>query len=104
MAYSERGAIEPLSRGETVEVRGIGNSMTPILRSGEVVIVEPLAPGAELSRGDVVIARVHGRVYLHLVRAIRGSEVQIGNNHGHVNGWTPRAQIFGRMRSRAGRP
>jgi phage repressor protein C with HTH and peptisase S24 domain len=100
MAYSERGAVEPLSRGETVEVRGIGNSMTPILRSGEVVTVDPLGPDDELKRGDIVIARVHGRIYLHLVRAVRGGEVQIGNNHSHVNGWTPRASVYGRMRPR----
>ena len=100
MAYSERGAVEPLLRGEAVEVRGIGNSMTPILRSGEVVTVDPLTPTDELKRGDIVITRVHGRIYLHLVKAVRGEEVQIGNNHGHVNGWTPRASVYGRMRAR----
>ena len=101
MAYNERGAIEPLSRGETVEVRGVGNSMTPILRSGEIVTMEPLDTLEELRRGDVVIAKVHGHVYLHLVRAVRAGEVQIGNNHGHINGWTPRAQVYGRMKSRS---
>ena len=101
MPYSERGALEPLARGVTVQVRGVGNSMTPILRSGEVVTVEPLKPTDELRRGDIVIAKVHGRVYLHLVHGLRGAEVQIGNNHGHINGWTPREQVYGRLRSRA---
>lgn len=96
MAYTERGAIEPLSRGETVEVRGIGNSMTPLLVSGQIVTVVPLTADEPLRKGDIVIAKVRGRVYLHLVKAVRGDQVLIGNNHGRTNGWTPRSQVYGR--------
>ena len=98
MPYTERGAIEPLRAGETVQVRGRGNSMTPLLLSGEVITIEPLSDDAILKRGDVVLAKVNRRVYLHLVRGLRGNEVQIGNNHGRINGWTPRHNVFGRWR------
>lgn len=98
MPYTERGSLEPLSAGETVEVRGIGNSMLPLLSSGQIVTVDPLGPGDELRRGDIVIAKVRGRVYMHLVRAIRGDQVQIASNRGNVNGWTPRTQVYGRVR------
>lgn len=98
MAYTERSAIEPLRAGRSVEVRGIGNSMTPLLTSGQIVTVDPLGPDEELHKGDIVIAKVRGHVYLHLVRAIRGEQVQISNNRGHINGWTPRNHVFGRVR------
>ena len=98
MAYTERGSIEPLSAGQAVEVRGTGNSMTPLLTSGQIVTVDPLGPNDELRKGDIVIAKVRGRVYMHLVRGLRGDQIQIGNNHGHINGWTPRAHVYGRVR------
>jgi phage repressor protein C with HTH and peptisase S24 domain len=96
--YTERGSVEPLLRGETVEVRGIGNSMTPILKSGEISTVEPLKSTDQLNKGDIVIAKVKGRVYMHLVKGIKGDQVLIGNNHGHNNGWTSRSNIFGRAK------
>ena len=98
IAYTERGSIEPLKAGRTVEVRGAGNSMTPLIENGETVLVEPVNDKTVLQKGDVVIAKVRGRVYLHLIRAIRSDQIQIGTNHGHVNGWTPRAHIYGRLR------
>ena len=98
MPYTVRGAIEPLLAGKTVEVRGIGNSMTPLITSGEVVLVAPLAADEHPVKGDVVLARVRGQVYLHLVHAVRGEMIQIGNNHGHINGWTARSNIFGRRK------
>jgi hypothetical protein len=31
-----------------------------------------------------------------LITALEKDRVQIGNNHGRVNGWTPKANVFGR--------
>jgi len=98
MAYTERGSIEPLKAGRTVEVRGTGNSMTPLIEGGETVVVEPVNDKTVLQKGDIVIAKVRGHVYLHLIRAIRSDQIQIGNNHGRVNGWTSRAHIYGRLK------
>lgn len=94
--YNERTAIQPLLRGESVLVRGIGNSMTPRLVSGQVVRVDPLGPDVVVSKGDVVLCKVRGRVYLHKVTAVRHPEYQISNNHGHVNGWT--SNVYGKAR------
>lgn len=46
--------------------------------------------------GDIVLCKVEGQQYLHLVSAI-GSDgrFQISNNKGHVNGWTTPKNIFG---------
>lgn len=95
--YSETAAFEPLRRGETVSVRGHGNSMAPLIRNGETVVVAPLAADARLRKGEVVLARVRGQVYLHRVKGLRADQVLIGNNHGGLNGWTPREQVVGRL-------
>lgn len=70
--------------------------MTPRIRSGDEVIIAPWFGGAEPNEGDIVLVKVNGRVYLHLVDLVdyRG-RVRIANNHGHVNGWTGFDQIYG---------
>lgn len=56
--------------------------------------VAPVDP-TKLEVGDIVLARVAGTTYLHLVSAIEGDRVQISNNRGRVNGWTNQARVFG---------
>lgn len=102
MPYTERGAVDPLMRGETVRVRGVGNSMTPLLLSGETVTVAPLAPADPLKIGDVVLCKVRGNVYLHRVKAVEKERVLIGNNHGRINGWTGRARVYGKWTGERG--
>jgi hypothetical protein len=92
-----------LRAGETVEWRPTGNSMTPIIESGQLEVVAPVDP-ATIGRGDVVLAKVGGRYYLHKVSAVQPGRVQISNNHGHVNGWTSRDQVYGVVTAVAGRP
>ena len=93
--YTERGAIDPLLQGKTVLVKGIGNSMTPILKSGQVVLVEPIYTLEGLHKGDIVLTKVKGHVYLHKITGIRKDRVQISNNHGRVNGWT--SLVYGKV-------
>lgn len=45
--------------------------------------------------GDIVLCKVNGSQFLHLIKAIRGEEFQIGNNRGKINGWVSGAQIYG---------
>lgn len=88
--------IEQLAAGETVQFRPRGHSMTGKVNDGELVTVAPLGAAA-LRVGDVVLCRVNGRQYLHLVLAMQGERLQIGNNRGGINGWVTRRQIFGRL-------
>ena len=44
---------------------------------------------------DIVLCKVNGRFYLHLIHAIKGDTYLIGNNHGHMNGWVDKNNIFG---------
>jgi len=86
--------IEALRRGETVRIRPHGNSMLPRIKSGQLCVIQPIGDH-ELEKGDAVLCTVNGRRYLHKIYAIRGNQVQIGNNHGHVNGWTTKEKVYG---------
>ena len=87
-------ACERLRRGETVQLRPRGSSMTGRVNDGDLVTVAP-CDIATLKAGDIVLVRVHGREYLHLVKAIQGQRFLIGNNRGGVNGWVGGGAIFG---------
>jgi len=88
--------IQKLLDGETVSFRPRGNSMQPKIKSGQLCTVAPVDP-SELEVGDVVLCRVRGSEYLHLVKAIQGQRFQIGNNRGKINGWVGPNSIFGKL-------
>jgi hypothetical protein len=86
--------IARLQKGETVQFRPRGHSMHGKIESGQLCTVVP-AP-AELHVGDIVLCKVNGRQYLHLIKAIQGDRFQIGNNRGRINGWVTRGTIYGK--------
>jgi len=86
--------IARLLAGETVSFRPRGTSMVPLIKSGELCTVEPLAE-RPLKKGDIVLCKVRRAQFLHLVSALKPGQVQISNNHGHVNGWTSLANVYG---------
>ena len=88
-------AAERLHAGETVTVRPRGHSMTPRIREGESVTVRPFEVGEAPQVGHVVLCKVKGAFYLHLVTALEGERVQIGNMRGRINGWTSRERVYG---------
>jgi hypothetical protein len=89
------GYIEKLRAGETVEFRPRGNSMAGKVESGKLCTVVP-ADQTTLDVGAIVLCKVRGREYLHLIKAIQGERFQIGNNRGRINGWISGNAIFGR--------
>ncbi len=94
MSDGNKNHVQLLLAGQDVKFRPHGNSMVPIIYSGQLVTVSPV--DREIKTGDVVLCKVNGRQMLHKVSAI-GSDgrYQISNNHGYVNGWTTRKNIFG---------
>jgi hypothetical protein len=86
--------IEKLLAGERVTIRPSGNSMTPRIRSKDEVTISPVGKNP-IEEGMIVLAKVKGKHYLHLVTAVRGARVQISNNHGHINGWTTKNRVYG---------
>jgi hypothetical protein len=87
--------IARLQRGEAVQFRPRGNSMRGKVEPGQLCTVEPVDP-ASLAVGDIVLCKVNGRQYVHLVKAIQGEQFQIGNNRGRINGWVSRHGIYGK--------
>jgi hypothetical protein len=70
--------------------------MVPIIRSRQLVTVAPVDPSL-VEVADIVLAKVAGTVYLHLVSAVDGprQRVQISNNRGRINGWTGYERVYG---------
>lgn len=97
MGWATRHIAE-LRAGRTVQFRPTGNSMSGRIESRQLVTVEPIADHGTISVGDVVLCKVSGREYLHLVKAIgQDGRFQIGNNKGHINGWTTSTSVYGRL-------
>ncbi|HEX3148855.1 MAG TPA: hypothetical protein VHR66_12310 [Gemmataceae bacterium] len=88
--------IDKLWAGETVSFRPRGSSMSGKIESGQLCTVAAVDPEA-LDVGDIVLCKVNGREYLHLVKAIQGPRFQIGNNRGRINGWVSANAIFGKL-------
>ena len=89
-------AIEALKKGQTITITPKGSSMEPKISSGDKVTLAPCDP-LTLERGDIVLARVQGSDYLHLIKGIKKGQVLIGNNRGGINGWTSLDKIFGKV-------
>ncbi|WP_205717607.1 hypothetical protein [Actinomadura soli] len=60
------------------------------------MVVAPVDP-SKVEVGDIVLARVAGTVYLHLVSSVDAARkrVQISNNRGRINGWTSHDRVVG---------
>lgn len=90
--------VRRLADGETAAFRPRGNSMKGRIESGQLVTVEPVDPNT-LNPGDIVLCKVNGRQFLHLIISERedGGEFLIGNNRGHMNGWASAKNIYGKV-------
>lgn len=88
--------IAKLKAGEEVSFRPRGNSMVGKVESGQLCTVAPITDHSALGVGDIVLCKVGGSEYLHLIKAIQGARFQIGNNRGRINGWVTGSSIFGK--------
>lgn len=95
MTFLAAQALKLLA-GETVTCHPKGNSMRPLIRSGQEVIIAP-THGDRVEKDDIVLVKVSGRIYLHKVIATdhQNRRVLIGNNRGRLNGWTSFDRVFG---------
>lgn len=89
--------ISQLKEGKTIQFRPRGNSMTGKINSGQLCTVEPISDFKKLKKGDIVLCKVNGNQYLHLIHAISDKRFQIANNHGYINGWTSEKNIYGKL-------
>lgn len=88
--------IKALQSGEIIISKEAGNSMLPILKSKEPVVLVPVTDFiAQLKPGDIAFAKIHGCCYTHKVYGVNPDKgILIGNNSGHMNGWTK--NIYGK--------
>jgi len=87
--------IEQLQEGKRVTIKPKGNSMYPIIKSKQTVLVEPTRL-KDCEVDDVVLCKVKGKVYLHLIKAKdKKRGVQICNKKGRINGWTKK--VYGKV-------
>ena len=87
--------IASLKAGETVQFRPRGDSMRGKITSGQLCTVEPV-DAETLQVGDIVLCKVRSAEYLHLIKAVKANQFQIGNNRGGINGWISAGAIFGK--------
>ena len=86
--------IKLLQSGRTIKIRPHGNSMQGRIESGQLVTIQPV--NRLIVKNDIVLCKVAGKQYLHLVSAIStDGRYQISNNKGYVNGWTTLKNIYG---------
>lgn len=86
---------ERLQAGETFITSEKGNSMTPLIKSGQKHELSPIKI-EDVEVGDIVYSKVNGRFYTHLVKAKNEKQgLLIGNNHGNINGWTK--SVYGKV-------
>lgn len=94
MSYA-RMAIEALRESPVVKVRGSGNSMTPLILSGEettIIRATPERVALLKPKRDVVLVSK----YTHLLYSMSGKgekvRCKVGNNHGRQNSGTFRIE------------
>ena len=87
-------AANELDDGNDTWFTSLGTSMSPAVKAVQRVWLRPVSEGESLA-GQIVLARVGARYWLHRVSQERPAEVLIAADTGMVNGWTPRALVFG---------
>lgn len=70
--------------------------MTGKVDSGQLCTIAPVHSEA-LEVGDIVLCKVRGQQYLHLVKAIDQGWFLIGNHRGGLNGWIGGQAIYGKL-------
>lgn len=87
--------VEKLKEGKSFITSEKGNSMVPLIKSGQDHELTPCSI-SDVEVGDIVYCKVRGNFYTHLVKAKSDKKgVLIGNNKGNINGWTK--QVFGKV-------
>lgn len=86
-------AIEYLKSGVSIARFEYGDSMSPVLVSGEYCIVEPITDTDTISIGDAVLCKVGDSLMTHMVMMIsdsayNGTKFLIGNTWMQYYGWT----------------
>jgi len=69
--------------------------MTGKVNDGNLVTLAPVLAD-DLQVEDIVLVHIHGRDFLHLIKAKDKNRFLIGNNRGGTNGWVGSHAIYGK--------
>ena len=84
-----------LSGQDLLRLKVTSNSMAPLLRSGDYVLLRP-APVESLNRGDILVTRQEGGYLTHRVVAITDQSVQTkGDMNKQADAQTDKKNIVG---------
>ena len=98
-----------LMAGDSVQYSSTGNSLWPIVCSGDCCMFEPVTAASVLKENDVVFCEVQpkGYFYAHKILKIKWNAAGvaqkydrwfvIGNQAGRENGWCYKEHIYGRL-------
>ncbi len=87
--------LERLQNGETFITKEKGNSMSPVIKSGQEHKIQPITID-EVEIDDIVYCKIKSNFYTHFVKAKNEEKgCLIGNNKGGINGWTK--QVYGKV-------
>ena len=89
-------ALIDLAAGRHAKIRPRGHSMRGRIDDGQLVTIAP-ATAADVVVGDAVLVKWRRGYLLHLVKAKRNDQFQIGNNVGRINGWVHANAIRGKV-------
>lgn len=86
-------AVEWLKMGRTIARFEFGDSMQPILKSGEYNITTPITDLNSVNVGDVVLCEVEGMLMTHMVILKSNGNCDtpfflIGSSNLYIYGWT----------------
>jgi len=87
---------EKLKNEGIVKFRPRGNSMNPLIKSGQLITVIPCTE-KELTENDIVFCKVKNTFFIHLIKKINDKQYTIGNNHGKINGIIDIKSIYGKV-------
>jgi hypothetical protein len=86
-----------LVQGRSIQVRPRGHSLAGRVEDGALVTLEPCRP-EQLAVGDIVLARVRGRILvLHQILDRGPHGFLIGNTAGRADGWVSVTAVFGKV-------
>ena len=88
-----------VGKGGSIRFKAHGGSMSPFIRSGDVVTVSPVGEKPVLL-GEVVACRhpAGGGLVVHrVVGRKKGLFLIKGDGHGRVDGWVDRGRVLGRV-------
>lgn len=91
-SYFNSVIADLLAGKPVINYKESGTSMEPKIKDGQLQTLVPISDLGTIKKKDIVLCKVHGNIYTHLVKGRRFRdgkwEFLIGNNHGHTNGWT----------------